>query len=59
MEEVTNIEGTRELKSLGCEHNKMKLSITAEDMFRYRSLSCKIPDIEEIAYTLDFVPKLK
>lgn len=41
------------------EKNKMHLSVLEEEKLRYRSYSCLVPDIEEIAYSLDFVPKLK
>ncbi len=41
------------------EKNKIKLSIINDDSYRFRSYSCKIPDIESMAYCLDFVPKLK
>lgn len=41
---------------------KIKLSVLEEDILleiRNRSHSCQIPSIEDLAYCLDFVPKLK
>lgn len=41
---------------------KIKLSIISEDIMtemRNRSHSCQIPSIYDLAYCLEFVPKLK
>jgi hypothetical protein len=42
--------------------NKLKLSLIPEDIFnelRFRSHSMGMPNIDHLAYCLDFVPKLK
>lgn len=36
-----------------------KLSLPTEDFYQARSYSCINPDIAELAYSLDLVPKLK
>ena len=41
------------------QNSHKKFSLLEYDMFRYRSHSCQIPDINSLAYCLDFVPKLK
>jgi hypothetical protein len=41
---------------------KLKFSLVSEealDAWRIRSHSCAIPNIDQLAYCLDFVPKLK